>query len=226
MAYLLLFFTFQLATTGAAVVGVAPEEQAAYAGVSTFQCKDGSLTVPITSLNDDFCDCNDGSDEPGTSACSNGRFYCANVGHAAKHVKSSRVGDGLCDCCDGSDERAGVCADDCAAASAAYRIKNAAAIASAEEGAGKKAVLVAEGQALVAEKTQRVTALKIEIADLERTLPDLESKKAVAEESERATQAQMSAAHNAVREKDLGIDTLDAAGLRVLVRCAGLRIAL
>jgi hypothetical protein len=205
---------------GAAVVGVAPEEQAAYTGASTFQCKDGSLTVPIASLNDDFCDCADGSDEPGTSACSNGRFYCANVGHAAKYVQSSRVGDGLCDCCDGSDEGAGVCADDCIAASAAYRIKNAAAIAAAEEGVRKKAELVAEGHALVAEKTQRLAALKVEIADLERTLPDLESKKAVAEESERATQAHMSAAYNAAREKELGIDTLDAAGLRVLVRGA------
>ena len=31
-----------------------------------FTCLDGSLTVPFSSVNDDFCDCADGTDEPGT----------------------------------------------------------------------------------------------------------------------------------------------------------------
>jgi len=30
-----------------------------------FTCLDGSLTIPFLSVNDDFCDCADGSDEPG-----------------------------------------------------------------------------------------------------------------------------------------------------------------
>ena len=78
----------------------------------SFTC-DGSIVLPLSAVNDDYCDCEDGSDEPGSSACPNGRFWCANritMGTAAyEHVlseflPSSRVNDGICDCCDGSDE--------------------------------------------------------------------------------------------------------------------------
>lgn len=62
-------------------------------------------------MNDDYCDCpQDGSDEPSTSACPVGRFYCAHSGGGGgggehhNSVPSSRVNDGVCDCCDGSDE--------------------------------------------------------------------------------------------------------------------------
>ncbi|XP_070549890.1 glucosidase 2 subunit beta-like [Ptychodera flava] len=69
---------------------------------SEFQCLDKSMRIPFSQVNDDYCDCtSDASDEPGTSACTKGRFFC--VGDA-KFVPSSRVNDGICDCCDGSDE--------------------------------------------------------------------------------------------------------------------------
>ena len=54
--------------------------------------------------------CFGGSYEPpntGTAACNEGSFYCANAGHEALVIKSSRVFDGVCDCCDGSDEKGG-----------------------------------------------------------------------------------------------------------------------
>lgn len=30
-----------------------------------FKCFDGSASVPVAAINDEFCDCADGSDEPG-----------------------------------------------------------------------------------------------------------------------------------------------------------------
>ena len=39
-----------------------------------FTCTDNSKTVELLFFNDDFCDCVDGSDEPGTNACNNGQY--------------------------------------------------------------------------------------------------------------------------------------------------------
>jgi hypothetical protein len=72
--------------------------------LNSFKCTDGSLVEGL--LNDDYCDCKDGSDEPLTSACS---FL-----HAAVKLfpcpKSnivlfaSRIRDSVKDCPDGADE--------------------------------------------------------------------------------------------------------------------------
>lgn len=95
------------ATTTSKLRGVSREYEAYYTNavlVGEFACLDKTQVIPSSSLNDDFCDCKDGSDEPGTSACENGRFFCENVGSKPKTISSMFVDDGVCDCCDGTDE--------------------------------------------------------------------------------------------------------------------------
>lgn len=65
----------------------------------TFTCLSGDKVIPFSSVNDEYCDCPDGSDEPGTSACEGkpgAWFYCENKGHIPGRVRSSRVNDGIC----------------------------------------------------------------------------------------------------------------------------------
>ncbi|KAI9728087.1 MAG: hypothetical protein M1834_007803 [Cirrosporium novae-zelandiae] len=112
--------------------GVGPEFSKYYTNPEVFTClSNPSISFPLSRINDDYCDCPDGSDEPGTSACSyltphaphfpsdvpagapsNSTlalpgFWCKNKGHIGQYVPFERINDGLCDydyCCDGSDE--------------------------------------------------------------------------------------------------------------------------
>lgn len=96
--------------------GVSLTNKIFYDSSLDFTCLDGSKTISFSFVNDDYCDCADGSDEPGTSACSNGNFFCLNSGFKPKTILSSRVNDGICDCCDGSDEwkNPSLCLNTCA----------------------------------------------------------------------------------------------------------------
>ncbi|XP_011037425.1 PREDICTED: glucosidase 2 subunit beta-like isoform X3 [Populus euphratica] len=85
------------------LLGIHPLDEK-YFGSQVIKCKDGSKSFSRDRLNDNFCDCLDGTDEPGTSACPRGKFYCRNAGSSPNFIFSSRVNDQICDCCDGSDE--------------------------------------------------------------------------------------------------------------------------
>lgn len=79
--------------------------------VHYFSCRDASNSKAV--LNDNYCDCVDGSDENMTSACSHvlahhpAVFQCHSQQaylHFPRSLFASRVNDGVCDCADGSDE--------------------------------------------------------------------------------------------------------------------------
>lgn len=95
--------------TVVAIKGVDPGTQNIYL-TEKFKCIDGN---GYGLVNDDYCDCIDGSDEPGTNACYDGKFYCQNEGYLSTFIPSWLVSDGICECCDGSDEVEGLCENTC-----------------------------------------------------------------------------------------------------------------
>ncbi|BES91583.1 Protein kinase C substrate 80K-H [Nesidiocoris tenuis] len=76
-----------------------------YLDDEVFLCGDG-LTISHAKVNDDYCDCSDGSDEPDTDACSGLSYFECHFRFKKFKIPSSWVNDGICDCCDGSDEKA------------------------------------------------------------------------------------------------------------------------
>ncbi len=66
--YSLSTFLCLLVNNACALRGVDPASIHLYANLGAkkhFTCLDGSATIPVGNINDDYCDCLDGSDEPG-----------------------------------------------------------------------------------------------------------------------------------------------------------------
>ncbi|RTG89332.1 protein kinase C substrate 80K-H [Schistosoma bovis] len=77
--------------------GVPLSRSSFYKVGQSFTCLDGSSAIPWWQVNDDYCDCRDGSDEPGTSACLNGRFFCRDMQYRPVYLPSAYVNDSICE---------------------------------------------------------------------------------------------------------------------------------
>ncbi len=144
--------------------GISPRRLSLFSEAK-FTC-DTKKTIDSSQVNDDYCDCADGSDEPGTSACSLGKFYCANKGYREKLLPSSLVNDGVCDCCDGSDEYSGraSCKNTCDVDGEQWRAQQRAMLQKVEEGTRLRAEYIAFAQAASRENKAKIESTKTALA--------------------------------------------------------------
>ncbi|KAJ3250725.1 hypothetical protein HDU77_006415 [Chytriomyces hyalinus] len=153
-----------------------------------FACLDGSRSIDIKSLNDDYCDCDDGSDESGTSACPEAVFYCANKGHIGAEIPSSRVNDGVCDpqCCDGSDEYSGLvkCPNTCATIAAEHQRKQNELMKVLQKGLKLKQGYVDFGVKAKAGRANQLNSLNAKISNVTARIEELKVLKTQAEHFE------------------------------------------
>lgn len=188
-----------------------------YKDPETFTCISApSIHLSIARLNDDFCDCPDGSDEPGTSACAHlsplspsslgstpsedidttnvlPGFYCKNKGHQPSYISFTTVNDGVCDyefCCDGSDEWAKVggvkCEDRCKEIGKEWKKQDEQRQKSLSNAAKRRKEIVADADKLRKEVEDRIQSLRTEIQGGEMMVKGLESDLAEAERQERS----------------------------------------
>ncbi|KAL9226646.1 hypothetical protein vseg_002433 [Gypsophila vaccaria] len=186
MIFVLITPSFVISTSNP-FLGISPEDESYYkSGSNSIKCKDGSKKIDHSQLNDDFCDCGDGSDEPGTSACPNGRFYCRNMGHMPLVVFSSRVNDGICDCCDGSDEYDGkvTCPNTCWEAGKVARNKLKKKISTYEEGVIMRSKEVEQAKLAFAKDEAELSKLKGEEKTLKGLVQQLKDRKQQIEKQE------------------------------------------
>jgi len=187
-----------------------------YTGVTdTFKCATTSDRIPADQVNDDFCDCTDGSDEPGTSACSNSYFHCNNKGHLGKDIFSSLVNDGVCDCCDGSDEysTAAGCQDTCAAEAARAAADRAVLQAVLAEGTNKRAELIRQAQGMVQSQQNELEQSKNSVQVAKSVL---ETKRASYDNTKRGAEAKRNAAQLTLYTK-FGLEDLSPVNLKDII---------
>ena len=188
--------------------GVSPQRLSFYPPDEDFTCLDGSNRIPFDMVNDDYCDCVDGSDEPGTSACANGKFFCENEGFRGSDIASSRVNDGICDCCDGSDEylaRSGVvgraCENTCKELGEKFYREAEEIRLQQEAGYQKRQQYSNQGMETNREKEQLLAQASADLNVLEVELETLKEAKEAAEQPEQEAKQKIEQMQNETREK-------------------------
>ncbi|XP_061761075.1 glucosidase 2 subunit beta isoform X1 [Nerophis ophidion] len=158
-----------------------------YAEGTPFTCLDGSRTIPFDKVNDDYCDCQDASDEPGTPACPNGRFHCNNAGYRSFFIPSSRINDGICDCCDATDEynSGATCQNTCKELGRQERESLYQLAEITREGFMIKQQLIKEAKKGLEAKKSKVSELGADKKLLEEKVEALRTVKETAEEPEK-----------------------------------------
>ncbi|KAF2457911.1 glucosidase II beta subunit-like protein-domain-containing protein [Lineolata rhizophorae] len=174
-----------------------------------------SIQIDASRINDDYCDCPDGSDEPGTAACGHisrlspatpygtgtdgvnataalPGFYCKNKGHRPGYVPFTAVNDGVCDyeaCCDGSDEWGGVggikCPDRCGEIGKEWRRQDELRQKALGAARQKRKELVDEAGRVKKEVEDRIETLKTQIEGAEMSVSSLEKELRETERRER-----------------------------------------
>jgi protein kinase C substrate 80K-H len=187
--------------------------------VSAFTCDKGGFLsrsakeIPDQHVNDDYCDCDDGTDEPGTNACAlltgpafSGQpaplFRCKDTkGYEPFNVPSHMFGDGVCDCCDGSDEPGGGCKDLCKEWYEAAAAEREAAHESRRKGEELYATYSTEGQAAIEEAAKLVQEKQTEASTAEMSEKEAEKRKDITlEEQNKERKARAEAAEAAFVE--------------------------
>lgn len=159
----------------------------------TFTCLSGGAPIPASRINDDYCDCADGSDEPGTSACNLATFYCENKGYNSMTLFASRINDGVCDCCDGSDEFVGettACPNTCKEDGAEYRKHLRERYEALKKGVEAKKKLQAEAGAIRAQKVAKAEELRESLSGAAKLVEEKTAAKEAAEEREKVEREQ------------------------------------
>ncbi|XP_076235961.1 glucosidase 2 subunit beta [Calliopsis andreniformis] len=166
--------------------GIPVAKSSLYSPDRDFQCLDGSLLIPFSRVNDDYCDCADGSDEPGTPACTNGSFYCENSGYKARYIPSTWVNDGICDCCDASDEYASnkECPNNCNELGKEARLEQQKAEELVKEGNKIRVEMIGKGKQLKNDYQARLVKLRADYEEAELVKKEKELLKNRAEERE------------------------------------------